>query len=94
RGPRGLELGAETGVLGARFSADATDDVDGLRPLPTQGRLALLAAWRRYLGAGSLRSLELRIRVDNVFDSVVESQTGLVEPGRSVQLGLRLDLGT
>ena len=93
RGPRGLELGAETGVLGARFSADATDDVDGLRPLPTQGRLALLAAWRRYLGAGSLRSLELRIRVDNVFDSVVESQTGLVEPGRSVQLGLRLDLG-
>ena len=91
--PRGLRLGAETVLLGPRQSADATDAVDGLRPLPAQARLALLAAWRHYLGGRLLDDLELRLRVDNVFDSVLESQVGLVEPGRSVQLGLRLSLG-
>lgn len=90
--PRGLRLGAESTLLGPRWSADATDDVDGLRQLPAQGRLALLAAWRHYLGGSGLEDLELRLRLDNVLDSVVESQTGLVEPGRSLQLGLRVGL--
>lgn len=90
--PRGLRLGAETTLLGPRWSADANDEIDGLRQLPAQGRLALLAAWRHYLGGGGLEDLELRLRLDNVLDSVVESQTGLVEPGRSLQLGLRVGL--
>lgn len=90
--PRGLRLGAETTLLGPRWSADATDEIDGLRQLPPQGRLALLAAWRHYLGGGGLEDLELRLRLDNALDSVVESQTGLVEPGRSLQVGLRVGL--
>jgi len=91
--PRGWRLGAEAGLLGPRWSADATDAADGLRRLPAQGRLALLAAWRRYLGRAGLEDLELRLRLDNALDSIVESQTGLVEPGRSLQVGLRLGLG-
>ncbi len=90
--PRDLRFAAEAALLGPRQSADASDAADGLRSLPAQARLALLAAWRRYLGRGALEALELRLRLDNALDSVVESQTGLVEPGRSLQLGLRLGL--
>lgn len=90
--PRGLRLGAETTMLGPRWSADANDAVDGLRRLPAQGRLALLAAWRHYLGGSGFEDIELRLRLDNALDSVVESQTGLVEPGRSLQVGLRIGL--
>ncbi len=89
---RGLRCGLEGGWTGPRQSADATDAEDGLRLLPTQGRTRLRVAWHRYLGEGRLRDLELRLRLDNIGDALVESQTGLPEAGRSLSLGCRLGL--
>ncbi len=88
----GLRCGLEGTWTGPRQSADATDAEDGLRPLPTQGRTQLRVAWHRYLGEGRLRDLELRLRLDNIGDSIMESQTGLPEAGRSLSLGCRLGL--
>ena len=59
----GVRVSAHWLQLVARRSADATDAVDGLRPLPAQARLALLAAWWRYLGNGALEAVELRLRL-------------------------------
>jgi iron complex outermembrane recepter protein len=89
---RGCRIGLEGRWTGPRQSADATDADDGLRLLPTQGLLGLRAAWHHYLGEGRLRDLELRLRLDNLGNAVMESQTGLPEAGRSLSLGCRLGL--
>jgi len=87
----GFRLSGEAERIGPRHSADVTAP-SGLRELSAQDRVNLQVAWRRYLNLGPLNDAELRLRVDNLADALVESQTGLPEPGRSFGLGLRLGL--
>jgi iron complex outermembrane receptor protein len=88
----GWELGVEGFVIGPRQSADTTAP-DGLRRLPAQMRGDLRLAWTAYDLLPDVPVLEAFLRLENAFDAVVESQTGLPEPGRTWRGGLRLRLG-
>jgi len=89
----GLGVRVETIVTGPRESADASDVADGLRRLPAQGRWNARLSYVRGRPGDLRRSAEWFVRVENAFDQVVESQTGLPEPGRTVLGGIKLLLG-
>ena len=86
----GLRLRFEAAVTGPRQSAHPDE---GLVQLPAEGSASLRVArvfrlerWAR----GS--DLEIYLRMDNLFDSVLLSQIGLPEAGRTLQAGLNLAL--
>ena len=79
------DLAVEGQALGPRMSADVTDDDDGLRRLPAQGTLNLRLS-RALLAGASLA--EVFVRVANVLDARVDTQTGLVEAGRTLVVGV------
>jgi iron complex outermembrane receptor protein len=91
--PSGFGMRLEAMTLGPRHSLDTTDPVDGLRRLPAQGTWSLRLCWRWPKPAGWTRNAELFLRVNNLADQTVESQTGLPEPGRMLLAGVKLDLG-
>ncbi len=86
----GLRLRFEAAVTGPRQSAHPDE---GLVELPAEGsaslRLARVFRLERW-APGS--DLEVYLRVDNLFDSVLLSQVGLPEAGRTLQAGLNLAL--
>lgn len=88
--PEGLRLRLESALTGPRYSAHPDE---GLARLPAEcntslrlGRIFQLERWV----SGS--DMELYLRIDNLFDSILLSQIGLPGPGRSVQLGMNLAL--
>jgi iron complex outermembrane receptor protein len=89
----GLNVALAWSVIGSRYSADPTAD-GGLRQLPAQAAWNLRFAYTAYPAAHWLAGLELFLRVDNVFDRVVEPQLGLPEPGRTFTVGVKLRLGS
>jgi iron complex outermembrane receptor protein len=89
---RGLGLRLEATVIGPRYSLDTTDAVDGMRRLPAQSAWNLRLGWRWPEWTGWAANPELFVRVNNLFDQTVESQTGLPEPGRMMLAGIKLGL--
>lgn len=86
RSAQGWRVTAEGGVLGPRMSADVNDEDDGLRRLPAQGTLNVRIA--RVLDAlGPFDRAEVHLRLDNVLDREVETQTGLPLAGRTLIAG-------
>jgi len=89
----GPGLLVEAAITGARWSADATDLVNGLTRLPAAVSWNLRLGWRWAAGndtAGPHRTLEAHLRVDNLFDQTSCYQAGLPGPGRIVSAGLGL----
>jgi outer membrane cobalamin receptor len=76
----GWQATLEGMALGPRMSADVNDAGDGLKLLPAQGTVNLRLARAVTRGA-------VHLRVDNVFDALMESQTGLPLAGRTVVCG-------
>lgn len=76
----------EAVVTGPRWSADATDQNDGLLRLPAGVTWNLRVGWRftRMWDA----EVEAYVRATNIFDQWVDSQVGLPEPGRIISGGL------
>lgn len=83
----GWQATAEGMALGPRMSADVTDAGDGLMRLPAQGTVNLRIARAVTGGVGPLSRGAVHLRVDNVFDALVESQVGLPLAGRTVICG-------
>ncbi|MBK9304637.1 MAG: TonB-dependent receptor [bacterium] len=83
----GWQATVEGMALGPRMSADVTDAGDGLKRLPAQGTVNLRLARAVTGGMGPLSRGAVHLRVDNVFDALVESQTGLPLAGRTVVCG-------
>ena len=91
----GLGLAAEWRLLGPRYSADPSA-ADGLTRIGAQGRWSLRAGYTifpNFRNEGALSSGEIFLRLDNIFDQVVEYQVGLPEPGRTVSVGLQARFG-
>ncbi|MFO7653512.1 MAG: TonB-dependent receptor [Candidatus Krumholzibacteriia bacterium] len=86
------EIALQAHVLGPRHSADATAP-DGLRRLPAQARWDVRLAWTTGAPLPGVTAVELVAGVDNLSDAVIETQTGLPEPGRTFHGGLNLRLG-
>lgn len=89
--PSGPEVSGEAVVTGARWSADATDPVDGLTRLPAAVCWNARLAWRwtdpdRRSG-GLPVVVEAFVRADNLFDQAASYQVGLPSPGRVVSCG-------
>ena len=85
RGPRDTRWTVSAAWLGPRASADPTAP-DGLSRLPAQGTVDFRLA--RGVGGGALFTRgEVHLRVDNVFDALVEAQTGLPQAGRTFSCG-------
>lgn len=84
----GLDL--EAVVTGPRWSADATDDIDGLKRLPAGVNWNVRAGWtlQTFQESGSVRRTDLFVRVANLFDQRVDWQVGLPGPGRTVSAGI------
>ncbi len=75
----------EAAVTGPRWSADVSDDLDGLTRLPASVRWNARLSWRWEMGGGwkaAGTELEAHLRLDNVFDQWSDFQVGLPEPGR------------
>ncbi len=89
-GDGGWRTTVEGAALGPRMSADVNDDGDGLRRLPAQGTVNVRVGKVLAGGIGPLSRGELHLRVDNVFDALVESQTGLPLAGRTVVGGVEV----
>ena len=87
----GIGGAVEWHILGPRHSADPTAP-GGLRRLPAQGRWNLRLDYTAYPAADWLDSAQLYVRLDNLFDQLIESQVGLPEPGRTISLGAKLRL--
>ncbi|MBE0565802.1 MAG: TonB-dependent receptor, partial [Krumholzibacteria bacterium] len=81
----------EARVTGPRWSADTTAP-DGLRRLPAGVTWNLRLSWSWRSVPGSDTDVDLHLRVDNLFDQRVDSQTGLPEAGRTVSGGIGLTL--
>ena len=87
----GPNLHVEAIVTGPRWSADATDDEDGLKRLPAGVNWNVRAGWILVTGrgpSGSPRQSDLFLRVANLFDQRVDWQVGLPGPGRTVGAGV------
>lgn len=81
----------EATVTGPRWSADATDPVDGMKRLPAGVVWNLRFGWAMGVplsGAPIGREMELHVRWANLFDQPVDYQTGLPGPGRTLSAGL------
>jgi iron complex outermembrane receptor protein len=89
----GLGGAVEWHVVGPRYGADPTV-VGGLRHLPAQNRWDLRFSYTTYAPTGWLAGAQLFLRLDNVFDQVIEQQIGLPEPGRTISAGVKLRWGT
>lgn len=81
----------EAQVTGPRWSADQTA-VDGLRHLPAGVIWNLRLSWRWPAPSTAAAGVEAHLRVDNLFDQLLEFQTGLPESGRVVSGGFALTL--
>lgn len=90
--PRGVNVRLEATVIGPRYSLDTTDATDGLRRLPAQGAWSLRMGWRWPGHVTWTKDAELFVRVNNLFDQTIESQTGLPEAGRMLLAGVKLGL--
>ena len=91
-GDRGPTAQVEAALTGPRWSADgsgASDATGGLRRLPA-GVTWNARTGYRWVQDG--RTVEVHLRVDNLFDQWVDSQVGLPQPGRVVSGGLSLSL--
>lgn len=75
--------------IGARWSADSTDEVDGLRELGAQGWGDLWVS--REIGVGADETLEVRVAMRNVTDEGVWEQVGLVGEGRALVIGGKVE---
>jgi iron complex outermembrane recepter protein len=81
----------ESVVTGPRWSADATDPVDGMIRLPAGVIWNLRLSWAMDSPLGSAAAdaeLAFHVRWDNLFDQRVDYQTGLPGPGRTLSAGL------
>ena len=83
----GWQAALEGMALGQRMSADVNDAGDGLKRLPAQGTVNLRLAHTLNGGPGPLSRGTVHLRVDNVFDALVESQVGLPLAGRTLICG-------
>jgi len=89
-GPRGTRLRLDTMATGPRYGAHPEE---GLRRIPAQGSASLRLGRAFHLGRGFPGSdLEIFLRVDNLFDTILLSQIGLPESGRLFQMGFNLAL--
>lgn len=86
--PWGSRLAVEGTALGPRMSADAADEVDGLRRLPAQGAMNVRLSQPLREGIGPLTRAEIYARVNNVLDAEIDAQSGLPEPGRTLLIGV------
>jgi len=85
----------ETAVTGPRWSADVSDNIDGLKRLPAAVRWNARLSWRWEMGGGQESpgtELEAHLRLDNVFDQWSDYQVGLPEPGRVFSGGLMVKM--
>lgn len=89
----GLRLRAEFDGIGPRSSLDErkTDPADPLTRLDASARLNLRLSWRHFGQLGGYAGSEWYLRLDNVLDEETFSQLGLVESGRMVLAGVRVD---
>lgn len=88
----GARLAAEAIATGGRYSQDL--DTLGLTELPAQIQWNLRASWEFVSTSRWLDSTELYLRVDNVFDTLLYSQLGLPEPGRTLRVGINAEFGS
>lgn len=89
----GLRLRAELDGVGQRPSLDTrkTDPDDPFTDLAPTARLNLRLSWRHFGEMGGYAQSEWYLRLDNVLDEETFSQLGLVESGRMLQAGVRVD---
>jgi iron complex outermembrane receptor protein len=89
----GIRLRAELDGVGPRVSLDERkpDPLDPYTELETALRLNLRLSWRHFGQYGGYAGSEWFLRVDNILDEVTYSQLGLVESGRMLQAGVRVD---
>jgi iron complex outermembrane receptor protein len=86
-----LSLRGECEAIGPRYSADLTNTDTGLSRLPAQVQYHLRAGlWRGGLLNTGVDG-EIFLRLHNVLDQQVDSQVGLIQPGRMILVGI--DLG-
>ncbi len=85
--PAGWRLRSEWIGVGPRFSLG-----DGLERLDADLRWNLRLSWTHFGRGGRYAGSEWFVRVDNVVDARTWSQVGLPESGRTLRLGVRLDL--
>lgn len=78
----------EAAWTGPRWSADATDELDGLRRLPAGIVWNVRLSWMWDLAG---REAGVHLRLDNVLDQRVDYQVGLPDRGRLLSGGFRLD---
>ncbi len=89
----GLQLLTEITAVGARFSADLTDEEDGFRRLPAQATWNLRLGYFLYDLARGWPRTEIFLRLNNVTDVQVDAQLGLPGPGRVLMAGIKGWLG-
>jgi iron complex outermembrane receptor protein len=85
----GFGMLVEASFTGPRWSADATDEEDGLRRLPAG---IVWNARLRYLWLRAGLEVEAHLRLDNLTDAWVDYQVGLPGPGRTFSGGVRISL--
>lgn len=74
---------------GPRWSVDSTDDIDGLRRLPTGITWNVRIRWVLEVRRDEV---EAHVRIDNLLDAWVDDQVGLPGPGRVLSAGLRVSM--
>ncbi|MFH1842120.1 MAG: TonB-dependent receptor [bacterium] len=91
--PAGPSLALELEGTGPRFSADVTDEQDGLRRLPASASVNLRAGYALSSSFLSLDHLELFLRLNNLLDDTGWSQVGLPTAGRMIAGGVKAAVG-
>ncbi len=92
--PNGVLVRAEFVGVGPRYSLDDRKDppLSPLTRIDPSLRFNVRLGWRHF-GTGWYDGSEVFARLDNVFDADTATQLGLPEPGRTLRLGLRVDVG-
>jgi len=91
--PAGPSLALELEGTGPRFSADLTDENDGLRRLPAAASINLRAGYAVSSSFLSCDHLELFVRLNNLLDETGWSQVGLPTAGRMIAGGVKAVVG-